>query len=82
MKGVFRLAHLTHQEEDGDGGGLLLEVAAAGAPLLPHHGDQHDGETHQTYKEREANLRLNPSSLLLHGQLFLFREADIILEVA
>ena len=54
MKGVFRLAHLTHQEEDGDGGGLLLEVAAAGASLLPHHGDQHDGETHQPYKSGEG----------------------------
>ena len=48
-------SHLTHQEEDGDGGGLLLEVAAAGASLLPHHGDQHDGETHQTNKSGEAN---------------------------
>ena len=54
MKGVFRLAHLTHQEENGDGGGLLLEVAAAGASLLPHHGDQHDGETHQPYKSGEG----------------------------
>ena len=51
MKGVFRLLHATYQEEDGDGGGLLLEVTAAGAPLLPHHGDHHDGETHQTTGE-------------------------------
>ena len=72
----------THQEKYSDGDGLLLEVAAARALLLPHHGDHHQGETHQTEARngKWGNLRLNPySSLSIDRQLFLLGSAHLSL---